>query len=95
MPKKHVSGLLTLTLMLAIVAASNIAHAQTPLVLYDFNSPTASDPSSFVWPAVQAQGQDGNVYTTSNNGGVFSGVLGQGLGAVSYTHLTLPTILRV
>lgn len=44
------------------------AQAQTPTALYNFN-PSNSDPLAFKNTGSLAQGQDGNIYTTSVSGG--------------------------
>jgi uncharacterized repeat protein (TIGR03803 family) len=80
MTKKQVSGLCALvTLVLTIAAANTVAHAQTFSVLYNFEINT-SDPYDFLNPGTLAQGQDGNIYTTSASGGVGydGGVTGNG-----------------
>ena len=56
-----------LTMFLALVSA-----AQTPTVLYNFNANNSGDPLGFSNSGTLAQGQDGNIYTTSNSGGTGS-----------------------
>jgi len=68
MTKTHVSGLFMLTVLLAIAAVSGVAQGQTFSPLYDFN-PSAGDSAYPVPPGTQIQGQDGNIYSTSPNGG--------------------------
>ncbi len=70
MTKKQVSGFCTLTMLILTIAAANtVAQAQFSL-LYSFNNtPPTSDPLGFTFPGTIAQGQDGNVYSTSPNGG--------------------------
>ncbi len=69
MTKKQISGLCTLAMLILTIAAANaVANAQTFSPLYsDFNS--SSGPFGFSYPALLAQGQDGNIYTTSTSGG--------------------------
>jgi len=55
-------------LVLAAALAGNVAHAQTVSMLYNFAG-NGDGPSAFYNPGVLAQGQDGNVYTTSFAGG--------------------------
>jgi uncharacterized repeat protein (TIGR03803 family) len=75
MTKKQVSGFCTLTMLILTIAAANtVAQAQFSL-LYTFNNTNNSDPLGFTNPGTIAQGQDGNVYSTSENGG---GVLNSG-----------------
>jgi uncharacterized repeat protein (TIGR03803 family) len=55
-------------LMLAIAVATSVSRAQTVSMLYNFAN-NGDGPSAFYNPGVLAQGQDGNVYTTSFGGG--------------------------
>lgn len=72
-----VSGLL----LLLVFSAMAGAQAQTVSVLYNFNSAT-TDPYGFYNPGTFAQGQDGNIYTTSVSGGVGNGTGVSGNGTV-------------
>jgi uncharacterized repeat protein (TIGR03803 family) len=54
-------------LILTIAAANTVAQAQFSL-LYSFNN-TTSDPLGFTYPGTTEQGRDGNMYSTSENGG--------------------------
>jgi uncharacterized repeat protein (TIGR03803 family) len=74
MRKTHV-GILVCVAVLVAVATPVAAHAQTFSVLYNFNAST-SDPLGLVSPGTLAQGQNGNIYTTSVSGGAF--VSGEG-----------------
>jgi len=57
-------------LALAVVVSPVSALAQTFSVLYNFNnSANSTDPLDFVFPGTFAQGQNGNIFTTSANGG--------------------------
>lgn len=73
MKKMEVRSLILLTLLvLSIAAAPTGAHAQTFTPLYSFNNNGGvdnTDPLDFVNPGTLAQGQDGNIYTTSESGG--------------------------
>jgi uncharacterized repeat protein (TIGR03803 family) len=73
MTKEQVSRWFTFALLvLAIAPANTTARAQgifTPL--YYFN-PANYDPTGFVPPGTLAQGQDGNIYTTSCCGGAYN-----------------------
>ena len=63
-------GLVALTLLaLTIFAPTTVAHAQAYSVLYDFGT-RVGDPTNPSWPGVVAQGRDGNLYSTTANGGV-------------------------
>jgi hypothetical protein len=66
--KKQVVRLFILALLML---ASGFVHGQTLSVLYDFGT-TANDPTAFFSPGTLAQGSDGNIYTTSSSGGIFS-----------------------
>ncbi len=66
--KKLLARLFALA-VLTLIAGS--LHAQTLSVLYNFGT-TANDPTSFLSPGTLAQGADGNIYTTSQSGGIFS-----------------------
>src|SRR5579859_5535751 len=69
--KKQISGLCALAMfLLTIAAADTAAHAQTFSALYSFNNtPGSADPLGFTYPGTMAQGRDGNMYSTSENGG--------------------------
>ncbi len=66
---------------LLLLAFAAMAQAQTVTVLYNFNSAT-TDPYGFYNPGIFAQGQDGNIYTTSISGGVGTGQGVSGNGTV-------------
>jgi uncharacterized repeat protein (TIGR03803 family) len=66
--KKMGSCVLYTAAVLAVALATGVAHTQTISVLYNF-ADTGVGPSGFYSPGVLAQGQDGNVYTTSFAGG--------------------------
>ena len=68
-------------LLLLVFAAMVGAQAQTVSVLYNFNSAT-TDPYGFYNPGTFAQGQNGNIYTTSVSGGVGTGQGVSGNGTV-------------
>ena len=69
MAKKQVSGLFVFV-VLALTITGSTAQAQTLSLLYSFNNtPPISDPLGFTYPGTLAQGQDGNLYSTSENGG--------------------------
>jgi uncharacterized repeat protein (TIGR03803 family) len=72
MKKMHGRSLFELVLLaLALAAAIPSAHTQTLSQLYNFNNDGGvddTDPLYFAQPGTQAQGLDGNVYTTSQNG---------------------------
>jgi uncharacterized repeat protein (TIGR03803 family) len=60
------------TLMLCLGLASHRVHAQAFTSLYSFNDDGGrndTDPLDFTDPGTLAQGQDGNIYTTSAAGG--------------------------
>ena len=62
-------------LALTVALGMNSAHAQTFSALYSFNNNGGvdnTDPLDFVNPGTLAQGQDGNIYTTSENGYVLN-----------------------
>lgn len=65
-----VIALTILTFALAIGGATTTAEAQTPTVLYNFGT-NPGDPFSPIGADVIAQGRDGNLYSTSNQGGSF------------------------
>ena len=60
------------TLLIFLLGAAPVTNAQTVTDLYNFNQP-AGDPASFGSPGTMAQGLDGNIYSTSPNGGFMSG----------------------
>jgi hypothetical protein len=60
--------LFTLALLWLVFVAA-IAQTQTYSVLYDFGTNTG-DPRNPGWPGVFAQGRDGNLYSTSQAGGI-------------------------
>jgi uncharacterized repeat protein (TIGR03803 family) len=60
---------LQLLSLVILVAAPAILHAQTYTDLYDLGTNTG-DPHTPAWMGLFAQGRDGNIYTTSTNGGV-------------------------
>src|ERR1700739_1815838 len=71
----------SLTMVLALIAlvicaAAPAAYAATYSVLYDFGTNTG-DPRNPSWPGVFAQGRDGNLYSTSQHGGIGSGTVFQ------------------
>ncbi len=68
-------------LLILVAAAIPGAQAQTVSVLYNFNSAT-TDPYGFYNPGTFAQGQDGNIYTTSSSGGVGNGTGVSGNGTI-------------
>ncbi len=67
MRKMQIYGLFTFALLVLVAAA---AHAQTYSVLYDLTVNSA-DPFSPEWLGLYAQARDGNLYSTSQNGGAF------------------------
>ena len=71
---------LSLLALIAVVicAAAPAAHAQTFAFkkLYDFGTNTG-DPRNPSWPGVFAQGRDGNLYSTSQVGGIGYGTVFQ------------------
>src|SRR5260370_12258310 len=70
-------GTMVLALIaLVICAAAPAAYAQTYSVLYDFGTNTG-DPRNPGWPGVFAQGRDGNLYSTSQAGGLGYGTVFQ------------------
>jgi uncharacterized repeat protein (TIGR03803 family) len=71
------SRTLTLTVaMLALaVATASTAHAQTFSVLYNFGAHTG-DPYNPLYTGLLAQGRDGNLYSTSPNGGTLCSFCG-------------------
>ena len=69
MTKKRVFGLFSIVMLMMVAAGSRVL-AQTFSPLYSFNSmPPTSDPLGFPYHGTLAQGQDGNLYSTSSNGG--------------------------
>ena len=56
------------TFLMFFLCATPITHAQTVTDLYNFNQ-AAGDPASFGSPGTMVQGLDGNIYSTSPNGG--------------------------
>src|ERR1700675_964030 len=50
----------------------SVSAAQTPTALYSFDANNSGDPLSFENTGTLAQGQDGNIYTTSVSGGTGS-----------------------
>jgi hypothetical protein len=73
---KHLVGTMVLALIaLVICAAAPAAYTQTTYsVLYDFGTNTG-DPRNPSWPGVFAQGRDGNLYSTSQTGGIGYGTV--------------------
>jgi uncharacterized repeat protein (TIGR03803 family) len=71
-------GTMVLALIaLVICAAAPAAYTQTTYsVLYDFGTNTG-DPRNPSWPGVFAQGRDGNLYSTSQAGGIGYGTVFQ------------------
>jgi uncharacterized repeat protein (TIGR03803 family) len=67
--------LFTLALLWLVFVAA-IAQTQTYSVLYDFGTNTG-DPRNPGWPGVFAQGRDGNLYSTSQAGGIGYGTVFQ------------------
>jgi uncharacterized repeat protein (TIGR03803 family) len=62
------STLAIATLVLAIATAT-AAHGQTYSVLYNFGAHYPNDPYNPVYTGLLAQGRDGNLYSTTPNGG--------------------------
>jgi uncharacterized repeat protein (TIGR03803 family) len=60
---------LTLAVLVLTIAAGTVpVHAQTFSVLYNFGTNTG-DPQGATYPGLVAQGRDGNLYSTTLNGG--------------------------
>ncbi len=68
--------LLTLALPVLVVTVAATVQAQTYSVLYNFGTNTG-DPQSPLWFGVFAQGRDGNLYSTSQAGGIGYGTVFQ------------------
>ena len=58
-------------LVLALSVSTNVAHAQTYSVLYNFGA-ASGDPSQPANSGIVAQGRDGNLYSTTVNGGALN-----------------------
>ena len=58
-------------LVLALSVSTNVAHAQTYSVLYNFGA-ASGDPSQPANSGIVAQGRDGNLYSTTINGGTLN-----------------------
>jgi uncharacterized repeat protein (TIGR03803 family) len=71
---KRKTALLVLAAILLFAATT--ANSQTYSVLYNFGTNT-DDPRNPSWPGVFAQGRDGNLYSTSQAGGIGSGTVFQ------------------
>ena len=70
MKNTHVTRLQVLAVVIAIVTASaTTLHAQKYTDLYDLGS-NAGDPANPAWIGILAQGRDGNLYSTSTDGGL-------------------------
>src|SRR5579871_4531934 len=63
-------GLAAITALLLAVVTSVAARAQTYSVLYNLGS-NSGDPINPAWIGLFAQGRDGNLYSTSQNGGAY------------------------
>jgi len=61
-------GLVVIATLVLLVATTGAVYAQPFTKLYDFGS-NSGDPQLPSWPGVFAQGRDGNLYSTSTNGG--------------------------
>jgi uncharacterized repeat protein (TIGR03803 family) len=61
-----------LTVLLTLVMLGSVASAQTLSVLYNFGS-ASGDPLNPVYIGAVAQGRDGNLYSTAENGGIDGG----------------------
>ena len=66
------SGCVTTLIGLSIAAASLVGHAQTVKVLYNFGS-KVGDPQKPLYSGIIAQGRDGNLYSTAQQGGAGGG----------------------
>ena len=70
-------AVLAITMILLNAAATPIARAQTYTVLYNFSPGTKSgDPSNPQYTGIIAQGQDGNLFSTTPVGGTLCGFCG-------------------
>ena len=70
MKNAHITRLQVLAVVIAIVTASaTILHAQKYTDLYNLGS-NAGDPANPQWIGLFAQGRDGNLYSTSTDGGL-------------------------
>ncbi|HWY52992.1 MAG TPA: choice-of-anchor tandem repeat GloVer-containing protein [Terriglobales bacterium] len=78
-------------MILLTAAAKPVAHAQTYTVLYNYSPGTkAGDPSSPQYTGIIAQGQDGNLFSTTPAGGTlcsFCGVLIKMTPSGTLTHV--------
>jgi uncharacterized repeat protein (TIGR03803 family) len=73
----RVGAMVLALIALVICAAAPAAYTQTTYsVLYDFGTNTG-DPRNPSWPGVFAQGRDGNLYSTSQTGGIGYGTVFQ------------------
>ena len=71
----HVGTMVLVLIALVICVVAPAAYAQTYTVLYNLTV-NSTDPFSPEWLGLFAQARDGNLYSTSQNGGAF------GLGAI-------------
>ena len=71
---KIAAPMLAVALLFGVTAAS--AQTFTFKKLYDFGTKTG-DPHNPSWPGVFAQGRDGNLYSTSQAGGIGYGTVFQ------------------
>src|ERR1700719_3538357 len=82
-------AMLAIAMIFLIAAATPIARAQTYTVLYNFSPGTKNgDPSNPQYTGIIAQGQDGNLYSTTPVGGAFGeGVLFKITPSGTLTHV--------
>src|SRR6202021_571503 len=70
-------AVLAITMILLNAAATPIARAQTYTVLYNFSPGTkGGDPANPQYTGIIAQGQDGNLFSTTPVGGTLCGSCG-------------------
>ena len=70
-------AMLAIAMIFLIAAATPIARAQTYTVLYNFSPGTKSgDPANPQYTGIIAQGQDGNLFSTTPAGGTLCGFCG-------------------
>ena len=84
-------AVLAIAMILLIAAATPIARAQTYTVLYNYSPGTkGGDPSNPQYSGIIAQGQDGNLFTTTPAGGAlcsFCGVMFKMTPSGTLTHV--------
>src|ERR1022692_4349647 len=70
MPYQRTRVVLAIAVLVLAVTASTSVHAQTFSVLHDFLGTDSADGCNPTYSGIVAQGRDGNMYGTTENGGV-------------------------